>query len=88
MPLIFSLGVILIFTFNPQRYAPDSTQQYQFIPQSEDAGLPWATDRLTDRSTYGSAFYSPALLQQLVEEKYCRFPPESVMKISPASSTP
>lgn len=68
-------GGRLFATFNGIRYAGEAGQEdYCFIPQSEDAGMPWVEDHLEDSGQYGSTFYSAARLCDWLQKTTGRKP--------------
>ncbi len=60
-------GGKLIFTYVNIDLAPTAaTGDYHFTDHSEDAGVSWVGDRITDTSVYGSTFYSDDRLRKLI----------------------
>ena len=61
-------GGILIFTYYNTDKLSLPHEDYQFISQSEDGGMPWVSDRIEDSSLYGSAFYSESHITAVIME--------------------
>lgn len=64
-------GGKMLFTYVNVNQLPSEfhTRDYHFTTHSEDAGVNWVSDRITNQEAYGSAFYTEEKLRKLVQEE-------------------